>query len=77
MEVKKTITNPDIQEHRKKESFLTDQNNFFTFRHQTSELERQLIEHNAALTQSPGSVKKSLSPYFIEISEFLQFEIHR
>jgi hypothetical protein len=45
-------------------------------RHQTSELEHQLSEHNAAL-QSPGGGKKALSPQFIEISEFLQFEIHR
>jgi len=45
-------------------------------RHQSSELERQLNEHSAAL-QSPGGAKKALSPQFIEISEFLQFEIHR
>jgi len=45
-------------------------------RHQISELERQLSEHGAAL-HSPGGGKKALSPQFLEISEFLQFEIHR
>jgi len=46
-------------------------------RHQISELERQLREHDAGLQSPGGSGKKALSPQLIEISEFLQFEILR
>lgn len=42
-------------------------------RHQTSELERQLSDHKAGL----DGKKAALSPQHLEITEFLQFELHR